>query len=114
MDRLPFMLDEAGFNEVNTGTAGHSCTNKNLKGTVSRKITGVKSVSIDRSPFKLFPQKISQIYIQPPSCFLLKTPQRHIIECCVFFSLNTHTPQNLSSVKPIYVIHILPKTGMTQ
>jgi len=39
-------------------------------------------VSIDRSSFKLLPVKISQIFIQPPSCFLHKTAQRHIIEYC--------------------------------
>ncbi len=31
------------------------------------------------------PQNISQIFIRPPSCFLHKTAQRHIIECCVLF-----------------------------
>jgi len=56
-----------------------------FKGTVSRKITGIKVVSIDSSFFKLLPQKISQIFIPPPSCFLHKTIQRHIIECCELF-----------------------------
>ncbi len=35
--------------------------------------------------FKLLPQKISPIFIQPPSCNSHKTAQRHIIECCVLF-----------------------------
>ena len=48
-------------------------------------------VSIDSSFFKLLPQKISQIFIQPPSCYLHKTAQRHLIECCVLFKKNTNT-----------------------
>ena len=53
----------------------HKCfiTKKSqFKGTVSRKITRVKVVSIDRSSFKLLPEKISQMFIQPPSCFYIK------------------------------------------
>jgi len=42
-------------------------------------------VSIDRSSFKLLPEKVSQFFIRPPSCFLHKTAQHHIIEYCVFF-----------------------------
>ena len=51
-----------------------------LKGQSHEKKEGSKVVSIDRSSFKLLPGKISQIFIQPPSCFLHKTAQRHIIE----------------------------------
>ena len=37
------------------------------------------------------PENVSHIFIQPPSCYLHKTAQRHILECCVFFKENTHT-----------------------
>ena len=56
-----------------------------LKGLSHEKKQGSKVVSINRPSFKLFPEKVSRIFIQPPSCFLHKTAQRHIIECCELF-----------------------------
>jgi len=40
-----------------------------LKGLSHKKYQGSKVVSIDRSSFKLLPQNISPLLIQPPSCF---------------------------------------------
>ena len=55
-------------------------------------------VSIDRSSFKLLPEKISQIFIQPPSCFLHKTAQRHIIEWNIYFLIKYPYAKNIVKV----------------
>ena len=72
-----------------------------LKGLSHEKKPGSKVVSIDSSFFKLLPQKISQIFIRPPSCFLHKTVQHHIIECCVLFLRKYPYGKNIFSVNGI-------------
>ena len=69
-----------------------------LKVLSHEKWQGSKVVSIDRFSFKLLPEKISQIFIQPPSCFLHKTAQHHIIECWVIFLIEYPYGTNIFSV----------------
>ena len=60
-------------------TANESSSLAKLKGLSHEKLQGSKVVSIDRSSFNLFLEKVSQIFIRPPSCVLHKTVHRHII-----------------------------------
>ena len=53
------------------------CLTKNKRGQ-----KWYQSIALSLSFYR---KKISQIFVQPPSCYLHKTAQRHIIECCELF-----------------------------
>ena len=51
-----------------------------------------------QNSFKLLPGKVSQIFIQPPSCFSHKTAQRHIIVWYIYFLIEYPYGKNIFSI----------------
>ncbi len=73
-----------------------------LKVLTNEKIGGLRVISFDRSPFKLFSRKFSKESVQAPSCERLKTTQRPLF---LLFANNNWFPITLLCLAATHFSH---------